>query len=550
MGARDRLPVAIQAQIEVDEGYYAYSRYALYRGSSQGAIASDAAAIPDIAAQIVAVIDARGLPDDLSPELVTITRASLAGIACLVLADDAAAAIPIGEAALPARLLLVEAGIRLEPDALARLVAAMEATGAVAAYCDHDHWERVFSDEPGAPIIMRDPCFQPMFDPIWFRRAQVRPPCMIVATSGAGATMTWSEMFARRLSLTGPYAHIPLVLANRWSGAVLAGDPAPRFEPSIDDDISKTVIQVIIQTRDAPDMLERCVASLLRTARHPDRLDVLIVDNRSVLPQTAALLTQLCAQGIARVMPHDEPFNWARANNLATAQGQAPYLLFLNNDVEMDTMGWDDALCDGLAQDGTGVMGALLLYPDHRIQHAGVVLGMRTGGAVHEGVGQPTEGGGPTGRWLYPRLASAVTGAWLATSRALFEAVEGFEERLPVAYNDIDFCLRCRAAGQLVLQASQIVAVHRESATRGSIMSLVEHARDQADWSWLRTRWGEALDHDPAFNPNWARIGQPFDAMRAPSPQELSRWITASAQENPWAVPPPSSQSFESDQSA
>ena len=96
-----------------------------------------------------------------------------------------------------------------------------------------------------------------------------------------------------------------------------------------------------------------------------------------------------------------------------------------------------------------------------------------------------------------------------------------------------------RAAGRLVVQASHIVALHRESATRGSVMSSAEHARDQADWAWLRAQWGAALDVDPAYNPHWLRVGQPFDGLHAPSPDAVSRWIAASARPRPWSVTPP-----------
>uniref|UniRef100_UPI003B3B5B0D glycosyltransferase family 2 protein n=1 Tax=Sphingomonas sp. TaxID=28214 RepID=UPI003B3B5B0D len=274
-------------------------------------------------------------------------------------------------------------------------------------------------------------------------------------------------------------------------------------------------------------------------------LDILIMDNRSVLAETAALLAGWQAQGIARTIAHDEPFNWARANNLAAARGDASLLLFLNNDIEMETPGWDTALRDGLAHRGVGALGALLLYPDRTIQHAGVIFGMgEEGSPVHEGVLHRTDPGGPAARWRHPRLASAVTGAWLAVSRTLFEAVGGFEERLPIAYNDVDFCLRIRAAGAHVVQASHIVAIHRESATRGSVMSSAEHVRDRADWAWMRGRWGAALDLDPAFNPNWARSGQPFDGLRLPPAEAVTRWIAASAAADPWAVGPPADMPF------
>lgn len=532
LGARECLPPAIQVVVEADTGCFARSRYSQYRVAFR---APDPARMTELSGDVLAVIDARALPVTDAADLIAATRATIGDTAIVVLTDDQldAAALPL---ALPPFILLARAGTRLEPDAVARLRMAMQATGAPAAYGDHDHWTPAAC---GKGVVLSDPCFQPMFDPVWFSRAEVRPPMMLVARSAAADTSDWAALFARRLSLRR-YAHVPLVLASLRTGLSPCGD-TPTDSPSPTLPATARAggqIQVVIQTRDAPDMLERCVTSLRTTAERPDQLEIIIVDNRSVLPRTFALLHDWAVQGIARVMPHDETFNWARANNLAAGLGHAQHLLFLNNDVEMDSPGWDIALRDGLADRDVGILGALLLYPDRSIQHAGVVFGMGDAGAVHEGVGHAVRDGGPGGRWRYPRFASAVTGAWMATSRELFATVGGFEERLPVGYNDIDFCLRCRAADRQVMQASHIVAVHDESATRGKIMTAAEQARDRADWAWMRARWGDAVHSDPAYNPNWARIGRPFDGLAIPGPRMLEHWTELSARERPWRVPP------------
>lgn len=515
---RDRLPITVQQRIEAEEGVYAPSRYAVWR-ASQRLVAAGA---PDV----LAVIDARGA----SAERIAATRETLGDMPWLILGPggvgEEAAVVAAGY------LLLVEAGTQIAPDAAARLRAAVAETGAGAAYGDHDHWKA-----NGEGVAFSDPCFQPMFDPVWFARAAARPPCLLVTAAAATSFPDWRALFAARLALPVAYAHVPLLLASRAAGSAPAAPVAP-VAPVLRP-AEEGAIQVIVQTRDAPDMLERCIDSLRATARRLDLLDITIMDNRSVLPRTAALLAGWAERGIARVIAHDEPFNWARANNLGGALGDAPHLLFLNNDVEMESEGWDAALREGLAEEGVGALGALLLYPDGLIQHAGVVFGVGAGGPLHEGVGHLPEPGGPAARWRHPRLAAAVTGAWLASSRALFHTVGGFEERLPIGYNDLDFCLRVRAAGRHVVQASHIVAVHRESATRGIAMSPAEQARDEADWAWMRARWGAAVDLDPAYNPHWLREGRPFDGLRTPPADAVSRWIAASSTPHPWFVTPP-----------
>ena len=529
LGVRDRLPIAVQATIEEHEGSYSLMRYGVYRAGRQKEYEKDASAYSGI----LPVIDAR----DATPEMVLLTRESLAQPDCVILTGGSVSIIGarliFDEGRIDSlepsvtHLLLIEAGSRVDPGLIQQLYKAMERTGAPIAYCDHDHWELT---EVG--LVFRDPCFQPMLDPIWFKRAEVRPPCMIIERKVVGPAMRWRDLFSNRMSLPATYVHVPLVLASRWAAAVPSSTPVAASPRSL----TEGGIQVIIQTRDEPAMLERCVASLLRTARQPERIDIVVMDNRSVLPETTTLLQAWAEQGIARSIPHDEPFNWARANNVGVRLGQAPYLLFLNNDVEMESLGWDMSLRDYLTEGGVGAIGALLLYPNRLIQHGGVVLGMEAGGPVHEGVGHRSDFGGPCERWKQPRLASAVTGAWLATTRHLFNMVGGFEERLAVAYNDIDFCLRCRAAHYLIVQASDIIAIHRESATRGMELSPAEHAREQSENAWFRARWGRALDLDPAYNPHWVRTGQPFDGFSAPSNTALARWIEASARPLPWAI--------------
>ena len=523
LGARERLPVAVQQRIEADEGVHALSRYAAWREAQPVA-----AAVPT--PDVLAVIDGRGAP----AERIAVTRATLGDMPCLILGDGPAGTSADDAVVAACHILLVEAGTRIAPDAVAKLCAAVAETGAGAAYGDHDHWE----GKGGGDIAFRDPCFQPMFDPVWFARAEGRPPCLLLTAPAAAPCGTWGALSAARLALPVAYAHVPSLLASRHGAAVPAEAAPLQARPA-----GEGAIQVIVQTRDAPEMLERCIGALLGTAARSDLLDIVIVDNRSMLPRTATLLARWAGQGIARIMPHDMPFNWALANNLAAndqtgGQGDAPHLLFLNNDVEMETIGWDTALRAGLAVDGVGALGALLLYPDGLIQHAGVVFGVGAGGPLHEGVGQPPAAG-PGDRWRQPRLAAAVTGAWLAVTRTLFNTVGGFEEQLPVGYNDVDFCLRVRAAGQGVMQASHIVAVHHESATRGIAMSTAEQARDEADWAWMRARWGAALDLDPAYDPHWLREGRPFDGLHAPSADAVARWIRASARPHPWAYPPP-----------
>ena len=455
---------------------------------------------------------------------------------------------PLPHAADAPRILLLGAGTMLDRQAVAWFAFATARTGCVGAYSDHD---RSVDDWRTGRRFM-DPVFQPMFDPDWLPEPGDGPAAVFVdrtrmPLTGWRCGDAWSVV--REAATIGPVAHLPLLLASRLKLAAQAEqappDPPGRFashppaalarEAAPPEAASVQRIQVVIQTRDEPAMLKAAVDSIRMQAVRADLLDVMIVDNRSVESATARLLDGWQRQGKATVLTLDEPFNWSRANNLAVEAGTAPLLLFLNNDTQMLTADWDDALRHMLAHSDTGAVGATLLYPDRTIQHAGIVMGMGSGGPIHEGVGRSIAEG-PSDRWRKPRSAAAVTGAFLAMRRDVFAAVGGFDAvRFAIAFNDIDLCLRVRAAGFRIVMASDILLIHHESKTRGMNVTRSQVAWDLDELGRLHDRWGSAVFADPAYNPHWTRIGHPFDGYRVPSMREIVRHIDESARPAPWA---------------
>jgi hypothetical protein len=142
------------------------------------------------------------------------------------------------------------------------------------------------------------------------------------------------------------------------------------------------------------------------------------------------------------------------------------------------------------------------------------------------------------GHLRLPRNVSAVTAACLAVRREAYLAVGGLDaERLTVAFNDVDFCLKLRAAGLAVLYEPRIALLHYESKSRGhDDADPVKQERAEAEQSRLLQRWGEALLLDPGWNPHWSRWTRPFAAIREPSPVEIARHLAASCAENPWRL--------------
>ncbi|MBD5655714.1 MAG: glycosyltransferase family 2 protein [Candidatus Eremiobacteraeota bacterium] len=205
---------------------------------------------------------------------------------------------------------------------------------------------------------------------------------------------------------------------------------------------------IVVPTRDAAADVERCLRSVFERSTYRD-FDVLLVDNGSTDPVALELFERLSRdEPRLRVVRDDSPFNFSRLNNNAARLTTADYLIFLNNDTEVIAPEWIEAML-GYAQRSTaGAVGALLLYPEERVQHAGVVLGLG-GGAGHSHKQHGHGDSGYLGAIAGATNYSAVTAACLAIRRELFEAVGGFDERLAVAFNDVDLCLRLGATGKL-----------------------------------------------------------------------------------------------------
>ena len=250
-----------------------------------------------------------------------------------------------------------------------------------------------------------------------------------------------------------------------------AAEIKTRREPEVTDVrwevIGSPLVDVIIPTRDRLDLLRRCLAGLDRTA-YPARR-VLIVDNDS---RDAATLEFLAAQP-HRVLRHPGAFNYSAIVNHAAAASDAPYLLLLNNDVEVLSPGWLGAMLGWCQQPGIGAVGARLLFADGRVQHEGIGIGIgRVAANLELG-------------WSATRACSAVTGACMLIRRSAFQAVGGFDEGLPVVFNDVDFCLRLWAAGWRVVMTPLAELRHDEGSSRGALAP-------EEDYRRFCERWGEA----------------------------------------------------------
>jgi GT2 family glycosyltransferase len=244
--------------------------------------------------------------------------------------------------------------------------------------------------------------------------------------------------------------------------------------------------------------------------------EIIIVDNASDDPATLNLLEQVSSEPDVRVVRYDAPFNYSAINNLAAGHARGDLFCFLNNDIEVIDGSWLSEMVSHAIRPEIGAVGAMLLYPDNRIQHAGVLLGPG-GVANHAFCGLPAEAPGYFNRARLTQNYSAVTGACMVVRKQVFNQVGGFNEQdLPIAFNDVDFCLRVRAAGYRNLWTPFARLCHHESISRGSENTPEKQKRFAREIDYMRQKWGPVLDDDPAYSTNLALTIPPFDLAWPP----------------------------------
>jgi GT2 family glycosyltransferase len=266
-------------------------------------------------------------------------------------------------------------------------------------------------------------------------------------------------------------------------------DPAPQ-------------VSLIVPTRDRLQLLRDCIDGLLNGTDYPN-LDVIVVDNGSSERETLSYLKILSTDPRVKVMRIDGPFNFSALNNEAARAAKGEILGFINNDIDVIEPGWLKEMVAALMAADVGAVGAKLSYGDDTIQHAGVVIGLG-GVAGHIEKHAPRSDPGYFRQFQLSRSVSCVTAACMLVKRRVFEAVEGFdEENLTVAYNDVDLCLKIRAAGYRIVLTPYAELYHLESASRGSdVLDAEKSARFKKEMNYMLERWKTAQMHDPYFNPN------------------------------------------------
>lgn len=400
-------------------------------------------------------------------------------------------------------IVFAPAGTTFDPDAFALLNRMLSPSRGASApdliICDHDR-----SSETGTSA---QPCFLPGWD-----------PDLIVAMDYVGTAFMASRKLLhdqrsgrRPDSLHGwlcNLAETPFAVGHLTETVMHLPIGLPRpLTTSAAVTQSPRSVAIVIPNRDQPQLLERCVR-LMNFLDDPAP-ELVIVDHASTDLATLALYAQLEERHGARIVKVGGRFNFSRMVNLGVAATSAEVVVLVNNDVEVTDPSQVKMMLGHAIRPEVGVVGARLLYPDGTVQHAGIVLGAGTPSehpvvaALHMLRGAPGDENGYLHVQRTLRNYQAVTGAIIATRRAVFEQIGGFDEvSLPVEYNDIDYCLRARAMGLRVIAVPTDGIIHRESATRGFAQTPEVQRMRSAAMRLIAERWGEAVKHDPFRNPH------------------------------------------------
>ena len=251
-------------------------------------------------------------------------------------------------------------------------------------------------------------------------------------------------------------------------------------------------VSIIIPTKDAPDHIQRCLASIYEKTTYRN-FEVVVVDNGTVDKRALKTLSSFPV----KVIPFNQVFNFSVANNIGVGACDGEIVVLLNNDTEVVTPDWLEILLFYLSKDNVGIVGPMLTYPDRTVQHAGVVLGFR-GTADHIMRGFPRESDGYAGSLSCAREVSAVTGACLMIRKDDYDRMGGLVDYYATHYQDVDLCLRVISKGKRILCVPQVELIHYESVSRKAYYDLVDRAL-------LLDSWGDLIAaHDPYYNINFS----------------------------------------------
>ena len=267
----------------------------------------------------------------------------------------------------------------------------------------------------------------------------------------------------------------------------------------------KPLISIIIPTRDFSDTLKVCIDSIYKKTTYKN-YEIIIINNNSIEEKTYKLFEDYKKKhDNLEVMDITEEFNYSRINNVAIDVSKGEYVVLLNNDTEVITPNWLEIMLGYAMQKHIGAVGTKLLYPNKQVQHCGVILGIG-GVAAHAGLDAFYDDPGMYGRYAVPYNYSAVTAACLMISKKKYQEVGGLEEKLKVAFNDIDFNIKLLKKGYYNICLPMVELYHYESKSRGLDTTSEKYKRFLSETDYMTKNWYKELNNDIFYNKNFSNI--------------------------------------------
>lgn len=363
-----------------------------------------------------------------------------------------------------------------------------------AAAAAPDRWVIYADDDLISSGARMNPHFKSDWNPELFDNHDFITGSAIVRVTpdmlGSSASAVSVASVVREAISRGQPLHVPEVLHHRmWRPE--AKLPA---KPKSDSNRAVPSVAIIVPTRNRLPLLQTCIDGVRRT--NYSAIEMIVVNNDSDDPETLRYLEKLVEEGVT-VLEVGGPFNFSLLNNRAAAQAKSDLLCFLNNDVEITDPDWLEMLVLHATREDIGAVGARLLYPDGTVQHAGVVTGVG-GGAAHAHRFMRDDEPGYFMRDRLPQRVSAVTAACLVVAKEKFIEVGGFDEAdFPVAFNDVDLCLKLNERGWQSFYEPRAVLIHHESKSRGKDSAKENRVRFAGELAALKRKWGTDRRRDP-----------------------------------------------------
>lgn len=472
--------------------------------------------------QVLVLLIGEDTPENEAVSIASIQQQRLPAAQILTLAPKPEDLISALKQHTPAAQIVVplQRGDRLAPHALDTLLSHLATSHAAWAYAD--------CDQDTANGERSNPWFKPGWDETLFYGTDlVTPGSAFTAATVLTALQaqnrqpnqaSWHHLLASIVHSTqGAIHHLPQVLYHRNAKAPasphqslpdatrqaavqwLAQQRMPgahlemvphypglnRVHWSLPAQLPR--ISLIIPTRDQLQLLRPCIEGLLNGTDYPN-LEIIVVDNDSRGPETRVYLAEIAQQGV-RVLSYPQPFNYSAINNWAIEAATGEIIGLINNDIEVIEPGWLKEMLSHLLRPSIGAVGAKLLWPNSMVQHGGVVVGIN-GLAAHTGNTHHRNDPGYLGYNQLARQQSAVTAACLLVRKYDYQLLGGLDEtRFPVAFNDVDFCLRLGQAGKTLVWTPFAQLIHAESASRGKEDTPAKGARAGREQMHFVQRW-------------------------------------------------------------